>query len=120
MGFYGLEPFDEATATYVWTGAGEPGFFSVEVSGEVPNFTYGIQLIRDPHWVGGLKVDVVGWTGPIGDGAEPYHVSAVFPGEFRDAIVVRGSNQTVVVKVKQIPAEEADDYVKSLVASGAR
>ena len=120
MGFYGPEPFDEATATYVWTGLGEPGCFSVDVSGEAPNFTYGIQLIRDPQWVGGLKVDVMGWTGPIGEGADPYRVSAMFPGEFREAIVVQGSNKTVVVKVKEIPAEEADDYVKSLVASGTR
>ena len=64
MGFYGPEPFDSAQATYVWTGLGEPGFFSVEVMGHAPNFTSGITLVRDTHFVGGLKINVMGWTGP--------------------------------------------------------
>ncbi len=114
MGFYQYEPFDEARATYVWTGIGGPGFFSVEVSGEVQNFTYGIQLVRDQHWVGGLKVDVMGWTGPIGEGKRPYKVHGAFPGEFRESIVVEGSNGSRVVKVEQIPPERAEDYMQSL------
>ncbi len=119
MGFYGLEPFDEAKATYVWTGVGGPGFFSVEVAGEAPNFTYGIQLVRDQHWVGGLKVDVMGWTGPHGEGTTPYKVTGTFPGEFRESIVVQGSNQTLVVKVHQIPAEQAESWIRSLAGAPA-
>ncbi|MFI4990739.1 MAG: hypothetical protein ACHQHO_07485 [Solirubrobacterales bacterium] len=118
MGFYGYEPFDEAKATYVWTGVGGPGFFSVEVSGEAPNFTYGIQLVRDPHFVCGLKVDVMGWTGPIGEGKTPYSVHRSFPGEYRESIVVHGSNGSRVIKVEQIPHEQSEDYMKSLAATG--
>jgi hypothetical protein len=119
MGFYGLEPFDEAKATYVWTGIGGPGFFAVEVKGAAPNYTYGIQLVRDLHWVGGLKVDVMGWTGPLGEGKTPYTVYGSFPGEYRDAIVVHGSNGSRVIKVGQIPQEQAEDYMKSLGATGS-
>jgi hypothetical protein len=118
MGFYGYEPFDEAKATYVWTGLGGPGFFSVEVSGEAPNYTYGIQLVRDPHWVGGLKVDVMGWTGPRGEGTTPYSVHGSFPGEYRESIVIQGSNGQSVIKVGQIPHEQSEDYMTSLAATG--
>jgi hypothetical protein len=118
MSFYGYEPFDEAKATYVWTGLGGPGFFSVEVSGEVQNFTSGIQLVRDPHWVGGLKVDVMGWTGPIGQGTRPYSVYGAFPGEYRETIVVHGSNGSRVIKVGQIPQDQSEDYMQSLAAVG--
>lgn len=114
MGFYGSIPFDEASATYVWTGLGEPGFFAVEVEGRAQNYTYGIELVRDSHWVGGLKVNVMGWTGPIGEGTTPYKVRGTFPGEFRPEIVVSGANKTMLVKVKEIPAEQSDDYVKKL------
>jgi hypothetical protein len=114
MGFYGLVPFDEAEATYVWTGVNEPGHFSVEVSGHARNYTYGIQLERDPRWLGGLKVDVMGWTGPIGEGTTAYKVTRSFSGEFRKEIVVQGANKKVVVKVKQLPPEQSEEYMKSL------
>ena len=71
MGFYGPEPFDTAQATYVWTGLGTPGFFSVTVEGHAPNFTSGIKLVRDEQWVGGLAIRVMGWTGPLGKGTTP-------------------------------------------------
>lgn len=116
MGFYGLEPLDDAKATYVWTGVGGPGFFSVEAWGEAPNFTTDVQLERDLHWVGGLKVKVMGWTGPLGKGTTPYRVRASFPGEYRDEIVVEGSNKTIVIKVGQIPAERAEDHMSALEA----
>jgi hypothetical protein len=112
--FYGYEPFEGAKATYVWTGLGEPGFFHVEVWGEVRNFTPIVELVRDPRWVCGLKVDVMGWTGPIGDGSRPYRVLATFPGEFRPEIVVQGSNKREVIKVKEIPHDEAEEHMKEL------
>src|SRR4051812_7431726 len=57
MGFYGSEPFDKAQAWYVWTGVNEPGHFVVDVEGCAPNYTSGITLVRDAHFVGGLKVN---------------------------------------------------------------
>jgi hypothetical protein len=112
MGFYGSEPFDNATATYVWMGLDGPGAFFVEVEGNAPNFTSGITLVRDPHWVGGLKVDVMGWTGPLGQGTRPYTVQNSFPGSFSPTIVVAGSNKQMVVPVKEIPADQADAYLQ--------
>jgi hypothetical protein len=114
MGFWGLEPFDEAEATYVWTGLNEPGFFSVAVAGNAPNYSYGFQLERDPRWVGGLKVLVMGWTGPLGKGTTPYKVKGHFSGQFLKEIVVQGSNKTVVIKVREIPHEQSEDYMQSL------
>jgi hypothetical protein len=114
MGFYGPEPLTNAQAYYVWTGLNEPGFFSVVVSGDAPNYTSGIQLVRDPHWVGGLKVDVMGWTGPNAPDSTPYTVRGTFPGSFLPEIVVRGSNGTRTVKVQQIPHTEVENHLLEL------
>jgi hypothetical protein len=116
MGFYGSEPFDSAEATYVWTGLGAPGFFSVTVKGNAPNFTSGITLIRDPEWVGGLAVRVMGWTGPLGHGTKPYTVRGSFPGTYLREIVVIGSNKHEVVKVKEIPFENDEAFMKHVEA----
>lgn len=110
MGFYGPEPFDRASATYVWTGLDGPGFFFVEVEGHAPNFTSGITLVRDERFVGGLMVDVMGWTGPLSQGSTPYKVQSTFPGHVLKEIVVKGSNKTEVIPVREIPAAEADDF----------
>jgi hypothetical protein len=112
MGFYGPEPFDSAEATYVWTGLGVPGFFSVTVKGHAPNFTSGIGLIRDPDWVGGLAIRVMGWTGPLGQGTKPYTVRASFHGTYLKEIVVIGSNKREVVKVKEIPFANDEEFLK--------
>ncbi len=113
MGFYGKEPFDKATATYVWMGLEQPGSFFVEVEGNAPNFTSGIQLVRDPDWVGGLKVDVMGWTGPRGEGSKSYKVHGTFPGEYRKQIVVSGANGDQVIDVKEIPHDQVEDHLKA-------
>jgi hypothetical protein len=112
MGFYGPEPFDTAQATYVWTGLGSPGFFSVTVEGHAPNFTSGIKLVRDEQWVGGLAVKVMGWTGPLGKGTKPYKVHASFPGSVLKEIVVIGSNKHEVVEVSQIPFSSDEQFAK--------
>ncbi len=71
MGFMD-RTFDTAKAVYMlWTGLGAPGFFSVTVEGQAPNYTSGIQLVRDAQWVGGLAIKVMGWTGPLGKGTKP-------------------------------------------------
>jgi hypothetical protein len=112
MGFYGPEPIDTAQATYVWTGLGSPGFFSVTVEGHAPNFTSGIKLVRDEQWVGGLAIKVMGWTGPLGKGTKPYKVHGSFPGSFLKEIVVIGSNKQEIVKVKEIPFTNDDEFAK--------
>jgi hypothetical protein len=112
MGFYGPEPFDTAQVTYVWTGLGSPGFFSVTVKGHAPNFTSGIQLVRDEQWVGGLAIKVMGWTGPLGKGTKPYKVQASFPGTYLKEIVVIGSNKHEVVEVRQIPFTNDEEFAK--------
>jgi hypothetical protein len=117
MGFYGPEPFDTAEATYVWTGLGEPGFFAVTVKGHAPNFTTGITLVRDSEWVGGLAIKVMGWTGPLGKGTTPYTVSHSFPGGYLKEIVVIGSNKTAVVRVKEIPFTNDEEYMKNAAAA---
>jgi hypothetical protein len=112
MGFYGPEPFDTAKAFYVWTGLNEPGHFSVEVAGNAKNYTSGIQLVRDPHFVGGLKIDVMGWTGPLGEGTTPFKVRGTFPGMFVPKIVVAGSNGLKLITVEEIPQAKVEGFLK--------
>jgi hypothetical protein len=113
MGFYGPEPFDTAKVTYVWTGLRSPGFFSVTVEGQAPNYTSGIKLVRDEQWVGGLAIKVMGWTGPLGKGTKPYKVQASFPGSFLKEIVVIGSNKQEIVEVGQIPFTNDEEFAKN-------
>jgi len=111
MGFYGSEPFNTAKAYYVWTGLGEPGHFTVIVEGDAPNYTSGIQLVRDGEFVGGLKVNVMGWTGPLGPGTRAYTVQGTFPGQYVPRIVVSGTNKTVLVDVVEIPHTDAEKHL---------
>ncbi|WP_075341979.1 hypothetical protein [Tenacibaculum agarivorans] len=115
MGFYGKQPVteDQCSAVYVWTGLRTPGFFSVYVEGDAQNYSYGFDLVRDPHFVGGLKIDAMGWTGPIGKGTSHYKVRGSFQGEFRKEIVISGSNGDFAIPVKEIPHDEVENYVKS-------
>src|SRR4051812_20385936 len=101
MGFFGPVPFTTAEATYAWMGVGGPGAFFVTVSGDARNYTSGISLERDPKWVGGVKIDVVGWTGPLGEGTTPYTVHHSFPGQFMPKITISGENQTILIDVKE-------------------
>ena len=120
MGFYGMEPFSKATAYYVWMGLNnEPGAFTVEVEGCAPNFTSGIQLVRDSEWFGGLKIDVMGWTGPVGEGCTDYKVTGSFPGQYLPEIVVCGSNGQRLVPVEQIPYEDAENFLRERVGQTA-
>lgn len=117
MGFYGSEPCTTASAYYVWTAVGEPGHFLIEVRGDAPNYTTGIQLVRDPHWVGGLKVDVMGWTGPLGPGTRPYRVEGTFPGTYLPNVVVACKNHTHIVPVKEVPAAEVEGFLRGRTAA---
>lgn len=117
MGFYGPEPFDTAEATYVWTGLRTPGFFSVNVKGAAPNFTSGIQLVRDPEFVGGLAIKVMGWTGPLAKGATPYAVHGSFNGMAAPKILIVGSNKSLLIDVKEIPFTTDEAYVQHMTAA---
>jgi hypothetical protein len=114
MGFYGPQPFDTAEATYVWTGLGTPGFFSVTVAGHAPNFTSGIQLVRDPHFVGGLAIDVMGWTGPLGSGTTAYTVHGTFHGMHLPKILIVGAGKRLLIDVKEIPFTTEEALAKHL------
>lgn len=114
MGFYGPEPFDSAEATYVWTGLHTPGFFHVTVKGNARKFTYGLTLVRDTEFFGGLAIRVMGWTGPLAapPATTPYTVSGNFPGTHLKEIVIIGANKTEVVPVKNVPFTNDDEFVK--------
>lgn len=115
MGFYASQPVDPAktTVTYLWTGLRTPGVFIVEVQGDAPNYSYGFTLNRDPNFVGGLKINSMGWTGPLGKGSTPYVSKGSFPGQFQDQIVISGSNGDFLIAVKEIPHDQVDAYVQS-------
>jgi hypothetical protein len=114
MPFFGLEPFDAAEATYVWTGAGQPGFFQVTVRGHARKISFGFQLRRDTDFVGGLAIEVMGWTGPLTVPPEttPYTVTGRFNGRFLNEIVVIGSNKTQVVHVREAPFTTEEEFMR--------
>ena len=114
MPFYGPEPFDTAEAEYVWTGLRVPGFFRVTVKGHAPKFSFGFKLVRDPHWVGGLAIDVMGWTGPLAapPTTVPYTVTDTFNGAHLPEIVIIGSNKREVVRVKEVPFTSEESVMK--------
>jgi hypothetical protein len=119
MPFFGSEPFDTAEARYVWTGLGQPGFFSVTVRGNAKKISFGFQLRRDPHFVGGSAIEVMGWTGPLiaPPATAPYTVTGHFNGSFLPEIVVIGSNKTEVVHVTEVPFT-TDDALTKQFSSG--
>jgi hypothetical protein len=117
MPFYGPIPFDSAEAAYLRVDIG-PGFFAVTVKGQARNFTTGITLVRDLEFVGGLAIKVMGWVGPIGQGTKPYTVSGRFIGAPLPDIVVIGQNKTEVVRVRDIPFTNEDNFVKEATALG--
>ncbi|QIL41948.1 hypothetical protein G7074_23375 [Pedobacter sp. HDW13] len=115
MGFYSTEPVNPAktTVTYLWTGLRTPGIFIVEVQGDAPNYSYGFTLTRDPQFVGGLKINSMGWTGPLASGTSPYISRGSFPGHFQNQIVISGSNGDFLIPVKEVPHDQVDSYIKS-------
>lgn len=112
MGFYSPQPFTTAKAIYLPMELDGRGAFQVEVEGNAQNFTSGIQLVRDHDWVGGLKVDVMGWTGPLAEGTTPYKVQATFPGEYRPKITVSGTNGSQLIDVKEILHEAVEAHLR--------
>jgi hypothetical protein len=60
----GLIPADKVAASY----DPEQKVLALYAEGKVKKYTSGIRFVRDIHFVGGLKFDLEGWSGPIGRG----------------------------------------------------
>lgn len=73
MGFKGPIAASELGAVY------DPAkqVLTLSASGEVQNYTYGFKFERQP-WIGGLRFELTGWSGPIGPGASKYSFSEDF------------------------------------------
>jgi hypothetical protein len=117
MPFFQSEPFDTAHVRYFWAGPGHPGFFRITVRGHAPNFSFGFQLKRDPGFVGGLAVDVMGWTGPLAQGTTPYTVTADFTGAYLPNVIVRGANKTEIVHATEVAFETEERFMREVTAS---
>ena len=113
MPFFQSEPFDTAQARYFWAGPAQPGFFRVTVRGHARNISFGFQLRQVPTFIGGLAVDVMGWTGPLAQGTTPYQVTADFVGQYAPEIVVIGANKTEVVHVEEILFESEQGFMRA-------
>ncbi|KAL8935864.1 MAG: hypothetical protein Q9216_005215 [Gyalolechia sp. 2 TL-2023] len=73
MGFLGLATADELAATYA------PGeqTLTLYARGQAPNFTYGFHFKR-LTWLGGLKFELLAWSGPLASGSRRYDHSQKF------------------------------------------
>ncbi len=73
MGFLGLAPADNLGATY------DPAeqVLKLFARGEAPNFTYGYEFKRIT-WLGGLKFELLAWSGPHAPGVRKYEHSQSF------------------------------------------
>jgi len=122
MGFYGSEPFETATAVLIAPPqvdipVGVHGTIVVTVKGCAPKFTGGIQLVQNTAKAG-LTIDVMGWTGPLGQGCGEYKVSHSFPATGNNnTVTIVGSNKTETIHVKHVPQEQADTAVKTAFAA---
>lgn len=119
MPFFERQPFNDAEATYVWSGANQPGFLRVTVHGDAPRISFGFELKQDSTFVGGLTVEVMGWTGPLIEPPEtiPYTVTGRFNGTFVKEVVVVGANKIEVVPVKEVPFTTDQDFAKVFSAA---
>jgi hypothetical protein len=110
MPFFGIQPFDTAEVTYVRADPAAAGFFSVQVKGAAQKFSFGFRLVQDSKLTTGLAIMVMGWTGPLAEGATPYEVSGQFEGAYLKEILVIGTNrrQSVIVTESSSTGEGAE------------
>ena len=73
MAFLGFAPADDLAATY------NPAkqVLKLFARGEAPNFTYGFEFKRIT-WLGGLKLELLAWSGPHAPGTRKYEYSQTF------------------------------------------
>jgi hypothetical protein len=117
MPFFQPEPFTTAHAKYFRASPGQPGYFRITVRGDAQKFSFGFQLRRDAHFVGGLAVEVMGWTGPLTQGTTPYTVTADFRGAYLPDVVVIGANKTDIVHVEEVAFESEESFMTAFSAS---
>lgn len=113
-----LQPVDPEKTTVLFlpeveTLRGDVGIFLVHVEGEVQDYSIAFTLVK-AKFFGGLKIDSMGWTGPLGYGKRLYESNAAIHGHFVPDIIVAGSNGSFEIPVEKIPFEEVDEYVKSI------
>lgn len=118
MGFYVKQPLTHyaSRATYLWSGQDTPGIFIVEVNGDAHNFSYAFSLVKESDFVGGLKINVMGWSGPLTKGTMPYRVIHSFPGAYQKNIIISGANGDFLIPVKEIAHDKADEYMITQLA----
>jgi len=117
MPFFQPEPFDSAKVRYHRAHHGHLGYYRVTVHGHAPNFSFGFQLKQVPTFVGGLAVEVMGWTGPLAPGLAQYRVAADFVGTYAPEIVVIGANKTEVVHVEEVAFESEEAFMRAYASS---
>jgi len=86
MGFLGLVPADQVTAEYLV----ETHTLVLHASGTVPVVTTGIRFDRQ-HWLGALKFNLEGWTGPVTGRTESYKVQLEFTIQLPNPALPTGS-----------------------------
>ncbi len=101
MDLYGSVPFDEVEAVYIWNGLGAPGFFDVTVKGFAPNFTVGIQLLRDRRITEEVVLNVRGWIGLSRDQKSPYVVHGAFEEHYAPQIFIVSNGKRQIVEVRE-------------------
>jgi hypothetical protein len=114
MGFYGpiVTKDLKAQATFAFTGLGHTvGALAIHVEGLVQNYTSGFELVRDEKFVGGLRYNLMGFSGPVGSGDSPFRHEQAFDlvSEPPKEIVIASGDQTIKVPVRVIPATDKED-----------
>lgn len=104
MGFLQFIPATTITATY------EPRTKTLYLyaQGDSQKYTSGVAFHRDPRFVGGLKFNLMGWVGPLGQGTEPYAARTSFTiGEEPKQVVIEDASGSHVIEVRSLGADVA-------------
>lgn len=125
MGFLGLAPADALAATY----APADQILTLYAKGTAPNYTYGYNFARLP-WLGGLKYELLAWSGPHAAGTTPYthtqrfdvpNLSIVDPDGEIQVLTAEGDRSVTVrwLGVEPTNAAADDPFAKSVVKKTA-
>ena len=96
MGFLGLIPADKLAATY----DPQAQTLILFAEGNARKYTSNISFVQDIQWVGGLKFDLEGWTGPIGSGLQQYNYEQKFPVVLPNAVI---SGKEIIITTANFP-----------------
>lgn len=119
LGSFGKEPINAAqtTAIFLQKPGEASGLFVVEAGGDAPNYSYGFSLERESGFVGGIKINVIGCSGPFGAGTTPYKVAGVFQGSYTDKIVLSASNGDFLIDVVRVDDINTAGQVNTISSS---